>query len=351
MSIDDLLATSSVVLVVGSGGVGKTTNAAALAIRAAQTGRRTVVVTVDPARRLADALGLVSGLSATPQRIDLDVEGELWALMLDPRTTFDRLIERESTHPDLTERIRSNRIYQNLAGGLSGTQEYLATEELYSLHQDDRFDLVVVDTPPSRHVLDIVDAPLRLVTLFDNRLYQLLTGKTSGPVRFISRAAQRFAKIVAGVVGAEVVEDAIEFFTIFESLEGGFQQRAVAVTKLLTSPQASIVLVAGPKPDVVATGVDLVDALTHRSMPPAGLIINLIHPDLMSLQGGDVELDPSADDALSRLLRRRAHERGAVEPLLTAIGEVPVVEVPLLAEDIHDQAGLSHVVARLATTS
>lgn len=348
MSVDEALKTSSVILVVGSGGVGKTTNAAALAIRAAKAGRRAVVVTVDPARRLADALGLVDGLSASPTQIDIESDGELWALMLEPRATFDRLISRESSHPDLTNRIRSNRVYQNLAGGLSGTQEYLATEELYSLHQDDRFDIVIVDTPPSRHVLDIVDAPKRLITLFDNRIYQLLTGKTSGPARFIGRAVQRFAKTAAGAVGADVVEDAIEFFTIFESLEGGFRQRAVAVTELLTSDEASVVLVAGPKPDVVATGVDLTRALRRRSMAPEVLVINLMHPNITTASGDDDESGPDGDDALSRLQRRAAHERSSISPLLGAVGDIPTVEISLLAEDIHDAVGLAHVVEALA---
>jgi anion-transporting ArsA/GET3 family ATPase len=340
MTVDAMLGEAAVILVVGSGGVGKTTTSAALAIRAAQLGRRVVVVTVDPAKRLADALGLV-GLTAEPQRISGDVAGELWALMLDPRTTFDRLIARESAHDELTERIRNNRVYRNLADGLSGTQEYLATEELYALHQDSRFDLVVVDTPPSRHVLDIVDAPDRLVTLFDNRLYQLLTGKSSGVAGLIAKSAQRFVKTVAGVVGADVVEEAVEFFTVFESLEGGFRDRAVAVTALLRSNAAKVVLVAGPKPDVIATAINLTDGLTERQLAPDAAVLNLLHPD----SGGS---SSGRGEAAVRLRARANAEANAVAPLVERLGDVAIVKVPLLAEDIHDAEGLEHVVGCLA---
>ena len=342
-SLDPLITERDVILVVGTGGVGKTTSSASLAIRAAQLGRRTVVVTVDPARRLADALGLAEGLSATPQQIeavDAGSGGELWALMLDPRTTFDRLIARESAHPDLTEKIRTNRVYGNLADGLSGTQEYLATEELYALHQDSRFDLVIVDTPPSQHVLDIVDAPERLVTLFDNRIYQLLTGRSSGAARIIGRTAQRFVKTVAGVVGADVVEDAIEFFTVFESLEGGFRQRAIDVSRLLRSDASAVVLVAGPQPDVVTVATELTDAMGSRGLAPDAGIINLLHPD-----PGDTD---SENEAVRRLSVRARGERAAIGPLTEALGPVPVIEIPLLPDDIHDEQGLSHVVAHVA---
>lgn len=347
MSIGATLDRSSVMLVVGSGGVGKTTTAAALAIKAAHSGRKAVVVTVDPAKRLADALGMPGGLTAEPQQIDLEAPGELWALMLDPRTTFERLIARESAHDDLTNEIKNNRVYGNLADGLSGTQEYLATEELYSLHQDHRFDLVIVDTPPSRHVLDIVDAPNRLVTLFDNRVYRLLTGRGSNATRLVGKAAQRMVRTVAGVVGADVVQDAIDFFNVFESLEGGFRERAVAVNELLTSPEASVVIVAGPRPDVVVTACDLIDALQRRSMPPDAAIINLLHPDpLASL--ADERADRSADAAAVRLHQRATSELAASQPLVAALGEVPVVRISSLPDDIHDADGLSHIVACLA---
>ena len=346
-TFEDILTERTVIVVVGSGGVGKTTTAAALGLRAAQLGRRAIVVTVDPARRLADALGLAAGLSSDAQLINTGPSGEMWAAMLDPRTTFDRLIAEQSLDLELTRRITGNRIYNNLAGGLSGTHEYLATEELFALHQDDRFDLVIVDTPPSRDALDIVDAPTRLVTLFDNRIYQLLTGHNSGLGWIIGKTAQRFVRTVAAIVGSEVVEDAIEFFTLFESLEGGFRDRAIAVRELLTSHATAVVLVASPKFDVVITGLALTSALSKRSMAPEAMIVNLLHPDpsATSPQAERAEiLERPIDDAAGRLARRSDSERAAIEPLLKATGQIPIVEVPFLADDIHDEDGLGHVV-------
>jgi anion-transporting ArsA/GET3 family ATPase len=347
MSISRTLERSDVMLVVGSGGVGKTTTAAALAIKAARDGRKTVVVTVDPAKRLADALGMPGGLTADPQQIDIEASGELWALMLDPRTTFERLIARESTDDALTAELKNNRVYGNLANGLSGTQEYLATEELYSLHQDDRFDLVIVDTPPSRHVLDIVDAPSRLVSLFDNTAYRLLTGRGTNATRLVGKAAQRMVRTVAGLVGTDVVEDAIDFFNVFESLEGGFRERAVAVNDLLTSPSASVVIVAGPKADVIVTACDLIAALEQRSMAPDAAIINFFHPDPLTVFDED-DAGRNADDAACRLHVRASAEQAASLPLVQMLGQIPVVRVPSLADDIHDADGLGHVVACLA---
>jgi len=352
ISVDELLRQRSVFVVVGSGGVGKTTSAAALGLRAAELGRRAVVVTVDPARRLADALGLVEGLSAEPELVTSRGDGEMWASMLDPRTTFDRLIAEQSSNDELTEQIQANHMYGNLAGGLSGTHEYLATEELFALHKDGRFDVVIVDTPPSRHALDIVDAPVRLVTLFENRIYQLLTGHTTGLGRLIAKSAQRFVKTVASVVGADVVEDAIEFFTLLESLEGGFRDRAVAVHDLLTGPDTAVVLVAAPRPDVVRTGLDLTSALAERSMAPEAVVINLLHPDpsadLPSIAHEELLLGPPGS-AAARLARRSDHERAAIKPLIAAVGSAVVVEVPILADGIHDRDGLTHVVTHLAT--
>jgi len=352
ISVDELLRRRSIFVVVGSGGVGKTTSAAALGLRAAELGRRAVVVTVDPARRLADALGLVDGLSAEPELVINRGDGEMWASMLDPRTTFDRLIAEQYSDKELTAQIQANHMYGNLAGGLSGTHEYLAAEELYALHQDERFDLVIVDTPPSRHALDIVDAPVRLVTLFDNRIYQLLTGHTTGLGHLIAKSAQRFVNTVASVVGADVVEDAVEFFTLFESLEGGFRDRAVAVHDLLTGPDTAVVLVAAPRPDVVQTGLDLTSALADRSMAPEAVIINLLHPDPSADLSPAVRgrlLSGPPGDAAARLARRSDHEQAAIKPLVAAAGAAVVVEVPILADDIHDREGLTHVVTHLAT--
>ena len=172
-TLDGVLRDSSIVLCCGTGGVGKTTTAASIAMHGARSGRRSVVVTIDPAKRLADALGL-EGLTNTPSQIDGDWSGELWALMLDTKTTFDELVARNATDAAQVERILGNRFYRNISGRLSGTQEYMAMEKLYELHEESRFDLVVVDTPPTRNALDFLDAPRRLTRFLDHRLYRIL---------------------------------------------------------------------------------------------------------------------------------------------------------------------------------
>ena len=173
-TLRELVEQRRILVCCGSGGVGKTTTAAVLALEAARAGRRAVVVTIDPAKRLADALGL-EGLTGTPSRIEGDWPGELWALMLDTKSTFDDLVVENASSPEQGERILTNRFYRNISGALSGTQEYMAMEKLYELNQRTEFDLVVVDTPPTRNALDFIDAPRRLTRFLDHRLFRMIT--------------------------------------------------------------------------------------------------------------------------------------------------------------------------------
>ncbi|NOX29763.1 MAG: ArsA family ATPase [Actinobacteria bacterium] len=331
-------------MTVGTGGVGKTTVSAALASAAARTGRRAVVVTVDPARRLADALGVAGELSSEPTKLaEHSNGGELWGSMLDPRVTFDRLVDSHAPDAATAVAMRQNRIYRNMTNGLSGTQDYLAIEELYWLAHDDRFDLVVVDTPPSQTALDIVDAPGRLTRLFDNRIYQLLTGRRSGATRLFSRAAQRFVKMVGAVVGAGIVDDAVEFFGLFEDLEAGFRDRAAAVGELLTSDKAMVVLVASPRADTVASALGLIRALITRQLRPDAVVVNLVHP-----RPDGLATAPSSE-AVDRLRKRVESEDKAMAPLIEANLGRAIVSIPTLPGDIHDQEGLKHVERHLTT--
>ncbi len=342
--VEDVAATTRVVLTVGTGGVGKTTVSAALASAAARTGRRAVVVTVDPARRLADALGVTGELRSEPTKLaEHSNGGQLWGSMLDPRVTFDRLVDSHAPDAATAVAMRRNRIYQNMANGLSGTQDYLAIEELYWLAHDDRFDLVVVDTPPSQTALDIVDAPGRLTRLFDNRIYQLLTGRRSGATRIFSRAAQRFVKTVGAVVGAGIVDDAVEFFRLFEDLEAGFRDRAAAVGDLLTSDEAKVVLVASPQTDAVASALGLIRALVARQLRPDVVVVNLVHP-----RPDGLATAPSCE-AVDRLRIRVQNEDEAIVPLVEANLGQAIVPVPSLPGDIHDQEGLKHVERHLTS--
>ena len=230
--LHDLLLDKEIVICSGSGGVGKTTTAAVLAIEAAQAGRKAVVVTIDPAKRLADALGL-DGIGNSPAEINGPWPGTLSAVMLDTKTTFDDLVTRYSTDVGQAEGILENRFYRNISGALSGTQEYMAMEKLYDLHTDEAFDLVVVDTPPSRNALDFLDAPRRLTRFLDHRLYRVLMAPTRGVMKAMNVAAQAFVRSVSKVVGGDVLEDAIAFFQAFDGMEQGFKERAEKVMTLM----------------------------------------------------------------------------------------------------------------------
>src|SRR5688500_12179490 len=223
--LGSLPAEASIVICCGSGGVGKTTTAAAIALEAARLGRRACVVTIDPAKRLADALGLES-LTNRPGQIEGDWSGELWALMLDTKTTFDDLVGRYAASPEQAQGILGNRLYRNISGALSGTQEYMAMEKLYELHVGGQFDLVVVDTPPTRNALDFLDAPRRLSRFLDNRIFRLLMMPTRAYMRAVSVATQAFLRTISKVIGNEVVSDAVAFFNAFEGMEQGFRERA-----------------------------------------------------------------------------------------------------------------------------
>src|SRR3954468_11466735 len=224
----------AIVVCCGSGGGGKTPTAAVLAVEGARRGRRSVVVTIDPAKRLADTLG-IGALTNSPKRIEGDWPGELSALMLDTKSTFDSLVAEYSTDQAQADRILANRFYRNISGALSGTQEYMAGEKLYELHTSGRFDLVVVDTPPSRNALDFLDASRRLTRFLDHRLYKMLMAPTRAYMKAVNVAAQAFVRTVGKIVGGEVLDDALAFFQAFEGMEAGFRDRAARVQALLTA--------------------------------------------------------------------------------------------------------------------
>ncbi|HEX2575947.1 MAG TPA: ArsA-related P-loop ATPase [Aquihabitans sp.] len=357
--LSQLVAERSIVICSGSGGVGKTTTAAVLAMEAAAAGRRAVVVTIDPAKRLADALGL-DGIGNQPKRIEGPWPGELWAVMLDTKSTFDDLVTRYSADPAQAERILANRFYKNISGALSGTQEYMAMEKLYDLHADDGFDLVVVDTPPSRNALDFLDAPRRLTRFLDHRIYRVLMAPTRGMMKAVNVAAQAFVRSVSKVVGSEVFDDAIAFFQAFDGMEQGFKERAELVLRLISSPSTAFVLVASPNRDTVAEARFFADKLGEADLPVAALVVNRMHPTFT--------------DALPEALRERANtlestdlgglyrnladfalvasrEEQHLAGLAEQVAPAPVVKVPFLRSDVHDLAGLGlvgdHLFARV----
>ncbi len=348
--IKELAAQRNVVVCCGSGGVGKTTSAAALAVEAATLGRRACVVTIDPARRLADALGL-GELTNEPRQVDGPWTGELWALMLDTKTTFDALVTKYASDPAQAERIISNRLYRNVSGALSGTQEYMAMEKLHELHSTERFDLIVIDTPPTRNALDFLDAPRRLTKLLDNRIFRLLIMPTSSYLRAVSAATQRVLRTIARVVGAEVVDDAVAFFEAFEGMEQGFRERAQAVTALLADDATAFVVVASPRRDATAEAVFFADKLVEAGLGVDGVIVNRMQP---TYGEGEIVLPANASSALRDLAANRdsfealaASEHHQLADLRAAAGDAAIAYVPMLLDDVHDLGGLDLVRAHL----
>ena len=346
--LGELVENRSVVITCGSGGVGKTTVAAAFALEAARRGRRACVVTIDPAKRLADALGLDT-LTNAPRQIEGRWSGELWALMLDAKGTFDDLVHRYAASPEQAEGILANRIYRNLTGALSGTQEYMAMEKLYELVEDDAYEIVVVDTPPSRNAVDFLEAPRRLTRFLGHRLFQLLLMPTRVYLRAVSVATQALLRTISKVAGADIVEDAIAFFQAFEGMEEGFRQRADHMRRLLARRTTAFLLVTSPRADTVDEAGWFADKLNESGLAVEGLVVNRVHPSFSHRMSSALPQAPegSALEALVENLRRYAAlnecEESALAELVLQVAPSPVARVPLLDIDVTDTAGLAMV--------
>lgn len=354
-----LVAERAVLVCAGAGGVGKTSTAAALALHAAHEGRRAVVVTIDPARRLADALGL-DGLTDEPHRIDGPWPGELHAAMLDTKATFDGLIGRYAAGPEQAARIAGNRFYRNISNALSGTQEYMAAEKLYELHVGRRFELIVVDTPPTRQALDFLDAPDQLARFLDHRVYKLMTSSGQGVTGVLNRAGVAVLRTASRLVGTSVMDDATAFFTAFEGLEAGFRQRSQDVRALLTSDRSAFLVVSSPQTDAVTEAAFFLRRLTTEGLTVGALVVNRSTPRFTDRPAAALRAlseQASSDAADAALTASLAHlatmaeladeEAGAVERLAAAAAGAPIARVPLLARDVHDLEGLDALRAAL----
>jgi anion-transporting ArsA/GET3 family ATPase len=365
LDIDRLLddPDTKVVVCCGSGGVGKTTTSAALALRAAERGRRTVVLTIDPARRLAQALGLES-LENEPGRVR-EVgggdQGELHAMMLDMRRTFDEMVQSHST-PERAAAILANPFYQTISSSFSGTQEYMAMEKLGQLAATGEWDLVVVDTPPSRSALDFLDAPQRMSNFLDGRMIRLLSAPARaggrGLRKIVSAGFTLFAKAVSTILGGQLLADASAFVQAFDTMFGGFRERANATYALLRSPGTAFLVVAAPEPDALREAAYFVDRLSAEGMPLAGLVLNRTHPVLAGLsatRARSVAEDLRGAPLAAAVLRLHADRVDLAEREERLLGrftgahrEVAVTRVPVVTGAVADLSGLREIGARLA---
>lgn len=351
-SMADVVRDSRIIVCCGSGGVGKTTSAAALALAAAESGRRVVLITIDPAKRLADALGL-QGLTNDPSPIPIDgtaVDGAggLWAMMLDARATFDAVIRQQARNEAQVRRILENPFYDNVASKLSGSQEYMAAEKLYELSNDDRFDLVVVDTPPTREALDFLEAPQKLMNFLDHRVYRWLIAPARSGLKIVNIAAQPILRTIGRVIGADVLADAINFFQAFEGIESGFRDRAESVQKLLKSDVTKYLVVASPRRDTVDEAIYFSRQLRSAGMAVTGLIVNRLQPLFGSGTAEEAESAARAaqdrgETDLAVLHRNLAHlrriseaEEDAIAPLLSFAANSVISRVYQRSEDVHD---------------
>jgi anion-transporting ArsA/GET3 family ATPase len=377
LDIDAILASPDTRIVVccGSGGVGKTTTAAALGLRAAEQGRRVVVLTIDPARRLAQALGLEE-LDNTPRRIEGVADdgpdgdgsgGVLDAMMLDMKRTFDEVVLNHAS-PEKAQQILANPFYQALSSSFAGTQEYMAMERLGQLHTEamrtGSHDLIVVDTPPSRSALDFLDAPVRLSSFLDGKFLRFLGTPARGPMKVFSAGFGAVTGVMTKLIGAQVLRDAQTFVAALDSMFGGFRERAERTYRLLQASGTAFLVVAAPEEDALREASYFVQRLRDDRMPLAGMVLNRVtpdHTDGLSAERSRVAadaLDRSSDGehaAIAALLRlhadqliERQREVRMAERFEAAHSGVPTMAVPALATDVHDLDGLRTIGDHLA---
>ena len=355
------LDTRRVVVVCGAGGVGKTTTAAALALHAAVRGRRVLVCTIDPSRRLATSLGLAQ-LSERPRPLPLgrllDVPGSLHAMRLDTTRTFDELVERFAGSAEARSRILGNRFYQQVSDALAGTHEYMAMEKLLELHADERFELVVLDTPPTRHALDFLEAPDRMMSFLDTGILRYFLKPYFVAGRLTLKIATRTGALALSLVdkylGLQFLQDLSEFFLAFEGLYDGFKERAASVFELLRDPESGFVLVASPTRPALDEALYFHRRLAEKKMPFVSLVVNRLHPDpaagRRTASRSLPRLDPSFGAKLVAVhgdLRTLARaERRALARLEVDAGVAPIL-VPELETDVHDLRGLAEVAASI----
>ncbi|HKA88565.1 MAG TPA: ArsA-related P-loop ATPase [Haliangiales bacterium] len=372
-SLRTVLSEKRILVCAGSGGVGKTTTAAAIGLEGARTGLATLVLTIDPAKRLANSLG-IERLDHSERRVPPEIlraagpvhrGGELYAMMLDQKRAFDEVVERYAADPAARDRILENRIYEQISSSLSGSHEYAAMAKLQQLDRDGRYDLIVVDTPPTAHALDFLDAPEKVAGAIDSPALEWFAKPMRATGRFslkLAGAGGTFVlKRIAKFVGSSFLEDMARFFVEFNDVLGGFRERAREVFDLLRTPKVGFVLVAAPEPTVVDEVLFFQQRLASSNMPFSGFVVNRVHAEAPPAPDpGELASQLRAQDALARFsdeeiasardaLLAAYRELGALAEadrlqilrLRQAAADQPVATVPFLARDVHDVTSLA----------
>jgi anion-transporting ArsA/GET3 family ATPase len=362
-SVGELLEDKEICICAGSGGVGKTTTAAAIATGMAARGLTVCVLTIDPAKRLADSLGL-GELGNEARQVDpklfeqqgIEMKGELWAMMLDAKATFDELVARQAPDEESRDRVLGNRIYQQISSALAGSQEYMAMEKLFELHTEGNFDLLVLDTPPTRNALDFLDAPRRLTQFIEGRSLRMFMRPTGIAARVAGRGASVALSVFKRIVGFDLLADLAEFFNAFSGMVDGFQARAKRVNSLLGDQRTCFLVVCGPQGEPIDEAVYFHRKLVEAKLPFGGVIVNKVHYPAERLRSDGADLPGALEERLgdADLARRVAEnfadyqalaERDArnIEHLSAELRTRAVIRVPYLDEDVHDLAGLAEI--------
>jgi len=378
VNVRDVLDGRGICICAGSGGVGKTTTSAAIAMGMAAHGLKVAVLTIDPAKRLANSLGLPE-LGNEERLVDpdrfaaqgIEMKGELWAMMLDAKRTFDDLVERHAPDEETRDRILDNRIYQEISNAMAGSQEYMAMEKLYELHQEARYDLLVLDTPPTRHALDFIEAPERMSRFVEGRSLQFFLKPGRLGVKVLGRSGGMLFSALKRITGIDLLQDLSEFFQSFGNMAEGFSERAQRVRELLGHRDTTFLLVTAPEREAIDEGVYFWRRLREAHLPFGGVVVNKVHHDFVKpLEPGTftrADGDELEQELLARLrtdlaqalgdddFAARVHEnfenyralalrdRENMAQLTQRLEEDAVVCVPYFDDDVHDIAGLAQV--------
>ena len=357
-SITEITDGRGICICAGSGGVGKTTTSAAIALGLAARGQKVAVLTIDPAKRLADSLGL-DELGNEPKRVDprlfeaagVEMRGELCAMMLDAKATFDEVVRKHAPDAETRDRILENRIYRQLSAALAGSQEYMAMEKLFEIHQEGRYDFLVLDTPPSRNALDFLDAPRRLTQFIEGRGMQMFMKPTGFATRVVGRGSSMGLSVLKRVTGLDMLTDLSEFFQAFSGMVDGFRERAKRVSELLADPATTFVVVCGPQGEPITEAVYFHRKLVEAKLPVGGVIVNKVHYETEAdLSSGEVQSDLTdlLDEGLAERVANNFADYQAlaqrdarnVQHLMTELTPKAVIRIPYLDEDVHDLEAL-----------